>query len=243
MLPISAREPVRFTPDHYRDEDGAVPAGAPVYLIAVPTLRGKAEFNRACVAAGLVTHDRAAMIATLREGVAAQIEEDQAGPLLDMLDRIEAAGAGSGGDGSGAEPDPRDLEDFVVLQNDMRRHWPKYAAMVADGVHYQQMAPVIAAQIFLAGWEEIEAPFLRRNGQVGEELLCLLPEEDVIAIGIRALALFAPSEAEAKNSGSRSPSRGGRRNSAGKRRKGTPGSCSASDTSATPPADSAATTG
>lgn len=242
MLPISAREPVRFTPDHYRSEDGAVPAGAPVYLIAVPTLRGKAEFNRACVAAGLVTHDRTAMIATLREGVAAQIEEDQAGPLLDMLDRIETAGAGSeAGDAGG--PDPRDLEDFVILQNDMRRHWPRYAAMVADGVHYQQMAPVIAAQIFLAGWEGIEAPFRRQSGQVGEELLGLLPEEDVIAIGIRALALFAPSEAEAKNSGSRSPSRGGRRNSGGKRPKDTPGSCSASDTSATPPDGSAATTG
>src|SRR5690606_22614307 len=101
-----------------------------------------------CVAAGLVSHDRGEIIATLRDGVKAQIDEDQAGPLLDMLDRLEAA--------SEAQPaDPRDLEDFSILHTDMRRHWPKFAAMVADSVHYQQMAPIIAAQVFLSGWEGV----------------------------------------------------------------------------------------
>ena len=236
MLPISAKEPLRFTPDRYRNQEGAIPDDAPVYLIAVPTLRGKAEFNRACVAAGLVTHDRAAIIATLREGVAEQIEADQAGPLVDMLDRIEAADADN-------PADERDLRDFGVLHEDMRRHWPRFAAMVADGVHYQQMAPVIAAQIFLAGWEGIETPFRRRHGAVEENLLGVLPDEDVIAVGMKALELFAPSEEQAKNSGSRSPSRGGRASSPARPRKAMPGKSAATDTSTTQPDGSARTTG
>src|SRR5690606_24989553 len=111
------------------------------------------------------------IIATLRDGVKAQIDDDQAGPLIDMLDRLEAA--------SGATPaDPRDLEDFAVLHADMRRHWPKFAAMVADSVHYQQMAPIVAAQVFLAGWENVAAAFHRRHGLVREDVLAGMPEED-----------------------------------------------------------------
>lgn len=172
----------------------------------------------------------------MREGVAEQIEADQAGPLADMLDRMEAADADN-------PADERDLRDFGVLHEDMRRHWPRFAAMVADGVHYQQMAPVIAAQIFLAGWEGIETPFRRRHGAVEENLLGVLPDEDVIAVGMKALELFAPSEEQAKNSGSRSPSRGGRASSPARPRKAMPGKSAASGTSATQPDGSARTSG
>src|SRR5690606_42115325 len=50
---------------------------------------------------GVRRRHRAAIIDTLREGVAEQIEADQAGPLADMLDRMEAADADNPADERG----------------------------------------------------------------------------------------------------------------------------------------------
>jgi hypothetical protein len=62
-----------------------------------------------------------------------------------------------------------------------------------------EVAPILAAQQFLRGWENVEPVFDRRNGLVSETALGEIPESHIIEIGLEAISLMSPTEAEAKN--------------------------------------------
>jgi predicted alpha/beta hydrolase len=84
---------------------------------------------------------------------------------------------------------------------------PGYAAVLSARQMYIAMLPWCAARHALRAWEGPDLPpFRRAAGVVPEDLLDALPEEDVAAIGARALDLMQPPRSAAKNSEAPSPS-------------------------------------
>ena len=86
MIPISAKETVRLTPSDL--PEGA--EDAPVYLIAVPTLRERVGFRRALAATGARYPGDSELVSCLKEGVGQVVAEDQRPELLALLDDYEA---------------------------------------------------------------------------------------------------------------------------------------------------------
>ena len=72
MLPISANETVRFTPASYNDA-----TEAPVYLLALPTVRMKAGLWREITAEGLSYPSDLDLYAAAREGIQTVVADDQ----------------------------------------------------------------------------------------------------------------------------------------------------------------------
>ena len=79
------------------------------------------------------------------------------------------------------------------------------------------MAGLAAAETFLAGWSGIGTPFRRVGGRVPDEVLLAVPEWHLGLLAQHVETLFAPTEAEAKNSVSlsSSPSEGSTSTSTG----------------------------
>jgi len=197
MPVLTAKGLERFTPE----------SGNAVYLIRIPTLGLKASFRRHCVAAGIQIWPkrelcrRAAI--TLREA-----NPDNLDSLLDLVAEVEAAAE------DGADLGEATLTAWTGLSQELRRFDPGFAGLVADNQHWTQLAPIIAARFFLAGWEGIDLAFKRGiDGLVPEDLLELLPEADLTAIGWRALQLMTPTGAQEKNSDLPPPSPPDLRNS------------------------------
>ena len=190
MVILTAKGFERFTPE----------GSSVTYLIRIPTLGTKASFRRHCVAAGIQIWPkrelcrRAAI--TLRD-----VNPDNLDSLLDLVAEVEAAAE------DGADLAEATLTAWTEISQQLRRFDPGFAGLVADNQHWTQLAPVIAARCFLAGWEGIDLAFKRGiDGLVPEDLLERIPEADLIAIGWRALQLMTPTGAQEKNSVSPPPS-------------------------------------
>jgi len=186
-LPVSARERIRFTPATAGDAPEP-----PVYLIQVPSVLGRAQWQRAVAGLGARYWTDAEMLEALRDGIAALDEPAQAAERLDLVERAAAR-------------DPRQEADaalgraLAALERRVRRADPAYAAMVADREFWMVAAPFLAARRFLAGWENLHLAFQRDEEGVTAELVERLPEGHALAIGWRAIAAMTPSEAQAKN--------------------------------------------
>ena len=157
MLATSTKEPVRFTPGRYQEAEGA-----PVYLVAVPSQRQVISWRRAVEEAGGRYHPFERMIACLRQGIREVVADDQQGELLEILDSYEAAvdaRDSEGGDGPDAELEAqfRQIEDAVY------REYPPYRGLSADRGRWLDLAPLIACEMFLVGWENLDVPFKRRR--------------------------------------------------------------------------------
>lgn len=84
---------------------------------------------------------------------------------------------------------------------------PAYAALMAARNHYMGMLPFVAARWALRGWEGPRLPEFRRvRGAVPEELLDVLPPEELALVGWSAHAMTQVSRAAVGNSASPSPS-------------------------------------
>lgn len=183
---------IRFTPSGEGD-------GAPVYVIAVPTLMQRAGFRRDVAAAGARYPGQDEMFEALREGVRSAVEDDAQPALLETLDAAQAAA-------EGLAEDAELVRDMAAIETAMRRHHPPYAALEAERAYWLAVAPIVAARHFLRGWQGVAAPFRRVGGLAPEELLAELPDGHVEAVGWEAIALMSPSRVQAKNSASPSPS-------------------------------------
>lgn len=188
-LPVSSKTPVRFTPSSAADQDPA-----PVYLIRPPGLRDKIEWRREVAVMGARWHTDETMLAALRAGVSAVIAEDQHAQCFEVLDRVEAARE------RGEGVDEETIELATRIEREVRRHYPRYCDMEAERAHWLEVAPFVAAQMFLVGWENGPGKFKGYRGGASESALAAIPEAHVNMIGNRAISLMSPSATERKNS-------------------------------------------
>lgn len=213
MLP-SAKDTLRFTPPSYAGRDDA-----PVYLLAVPTIRSRAAFRRELQAEGVVFSDDDTVFQALRDAVGRQFDPDTNVDLQRVFDRFvqarrdaREAAENKPSPVEGAEPVPETAEEAEQRQNlealarqmadleqEMRRADPAYARVLADNAHYTTIVPLLAAQMFLRGWEGLDAKFMRRGDRATDECLMKVPENDLLQVGWHVMGLFQVSEAQAKN--------------------------------------------
>jgi hypothetical protein len=189
-LPISPRDPVAFTPFSYDGKDNP-----PVYLVSPATRRQRIAFRRALTAAGARYPSDLALMAALREGIAALLPAAELGPLLALIDGAEAITK------AGEILDPAARANLEEIERAVAESDPRYRALLADRSAWLEIAPLTAASMFLVG-RAGEAPLPRRGGIVPDEVLEALPEADIDAIGFKALALMSPTKDEEKNSAS-----------------------------------------
>jgi hypothetical protein len=213
-LPTSAKEQYRLTPSDYANETREAEETAanklrgkkreqrlaeiaarfenpPVYLLATPTILERAKWRRSVLATGARWHDDGAMVACLKRGITEVVAPGQVAELLDIVDRFANWEEGQA---------PEDLAiDFEEIERTVQGACPAYAGLAADRAYWLSVAPILAAQHFLTGWENIEAPFEQRAGQLTEDCLAILPESHVMEIGLKAIELMSPTEDTAKN--------------------------------------------
>lgn len=193
-LPISPKIPRRFTPSHYLDANGQPNEGAPVYIIKAATRREKLAFDHEVSASGAGAVTTSELYERLREGIAAVVLEEDRPRLIELVDQAEVLQREN-------KPVDDDLaRDLAEIQRTIRPHYPPFAQAEAAQQYRLNLMVLIAAQMFLIGWENVSVPFERRAGKVPDEVMELLPERDCTAIGWQALALIFPSEDQSKNS-------------------------------------------
>ncbi|KAA0579015.1 hypothetical protein FZ983_16965 [Azospirillum sp. B21] len=223
MLPISAKDVVRFTPrvellawlqarldeatdveqhealerqiGKVQDEIDAAPQ--PVYLLAVASHLQRAAFRRDLLATGATYAGDAALYAALREDLEA-VAPVNLPELLAIVDEVEAAGKPAD-----AAPEVRDR--WPGITRVARALGGRFAALEGDQEFYLSVAPIVACRHFLLGWENVDAPFTRRGNLTTDETLAALEEGEMQAIGFKAMNLMRPTKALEKNSAS--PSR------------------------------------
>lgn len=213
-LPISVKELTRFTPsDHSNETREARESEAtklrgkkretvlaeitaefespPVYLIVTPTILERAKWRRSVLATGARWHDDQAMVTCLKRGIAEVVSPDQHTQLLDIVDRFT---------GYEETQAPEDLAaEFEEIERTVQGAYPPYAGLAADRAYWLSVAPILAAQHFLRGWENVEAPFEYRASLVTEDCLAAIPETHVMEIGLKAIELMSPTGEQAKN--------------------------------------------
>jgi hypothetical protein len=191
-MTTSTKVPDRFTP-----------VGSEVtYLIQIPDRVWKLRYARAMKAEGGIVWSKADLLASAR-ALLAEAEIQDADRVNEILDRYENLTAET-------PEEERDivLADWQALARVLHGAGGDFAARYADNSFWFELSPLIAARCFLIGIEG-QAPLKRGpDGLVPDEALTehVKDEDHMQLIGFRALALFTPSEAEAKNSESPQPS-------------------------------------
>nr|MBC8240233.1 hypothetical protein [Alphaproteobacteria bacterium] len=151
----------------------------------------RAKWRRSVLATGARWHDDGAMVACLKRGIAEVVAPGQEAALLDIVDRFADCDEGQA---------PDDLAiDFEEIERTVQGAYPAYAGLAADRAYWLSVAPILAAQHFLRGWENVEAPFEQRAGQLTEDCLAMIPEAHVMEVGLKAIELMSPTGDLAKN--------------------------------------------
>lgn len=229
MLPISTKEPVRFTPDYLDAGDNA-----PVFLLKVPTMRERIALDAAIVAEGCRFPGNAELIAALRAGVEQHVIEADQPALLAIIDAFAEL------------PSTETLAPDLAVKIDgiakaLRPVYPVYAELEGERSRYLSIASLVRVELFLAGTEGDGAPAIeRRGGRVTEGSIAALEAAYgagiIGALGLKILTLSRPDLAQTGNSGSpRSlPSAPATSEAARKRKTAPAGTSSASSTRKTP---------
>lgn len=212
--PVSCKDIHRFTPSDYLNEVRETREAAaaklrgkkreaalaeiaaefespPVYLIATPTILERAKWRRSVLATGARWHDDEAMVACLKRGIGEVVSPDLHPGLLDIVNRFAEFEEGQAPEDVAAE--------FAEIERSVQGAYPPYAGLAADRAYWLSVAPILAAQQFLTGWENVEAPFEHRASLVTEDCLVAIPETHVMEIGLKAIEFMSPTEAQAKN--------------------------------------------
>lgn len=185
-LPITTKTPIRWTP-----EEEAHKPDAPVYLIGVPTVRGRSAYRRRLAQEGVVYWPEKELAARAREVIDAASVPD----IEDLHHAIDAFELGFPGE---ADEKSRLAQIWGDLAVSLHRNDPKFAAMRGDNQYFIDMVPVIAASMFLVGWENVNLPFSRDpDGCVPMEIISQIPANHLYGIWSKTRE---PSEAQRKNS-------------------------------------------
>lgn len=206
MLPITTKGLVPFTPDALKERDPA-----PVFLLKVPSLRENMGFTRVLLEEGLIYPSDVEYIEALRGAITECVADDEQPDLLQIIDEFE--GALEAARDRPAGEDVPEQGDLIAKVNDivgtLRPHYQSLARIIANRVHFAQMAPYLRAQMFLM---KIDGePTLKRNfGRLSDDTMNAIEEKygagTIAAIGNRIVELMSPTETERKNSPSPPPS-------------------------------------
>lgn len=183
MIPTSTATPSRFTPESYVEKESA-----PVYLVKAPTYRDVIEFHKELTLAGARYPANSELAEALNSGIA-DLGDDYAS-FKETIDRYGAGIKLEGEEGvrlEGVINALRNVEYQPLLQ------------LLAAREKYIGLSAIIAAQMFLVGWENVEFLYERKLNRVPDALLQKLPLEDVIAIGNHARTLMQPTAEQTKN--------------------------------------------
>lgn len=225
------KTPVPFKPD----EDGPV-----TYLLRVPTVADRSEFRRQLRLVGArswtladVVDAAKAAVERLLPGEDEAAERQEATAALDAwLEEIREAAQ--------AWTDERSDENFEALREAMNpkgavKHVidvltaldistnrpvdPATAERLADMSVFQERQGLVAARMFLVGWEGVEnedgepVPFKRGLLGLSEATLARIPMLHLLAIGSKVQELLEPAGPKLGNSSSPSGGRSSRKSS------------------------------
>jgi hypothetical protein len=198
-LPITTKEPVRFTPARLAER-----ADAPVFVLRVPSLRERIALDAAIAAEGVRYPPDSELAQALRDGIAAHVLENQWPELLAYVEELEAAAM------EGIRPGEELRERIEEIARTLRPHHRALAEIDARRGEYLATAMLVRAELLLIGIEGEDAlPVQRRSGRLteacAEAIEARYGEGTLIAIGARTLDLTSPSSDAAKNSGSPAP--------------------------------------
>jgi len=177
---FSARDRVELTP----------PNSPRSYILGPMTYREREAFRADHAREGGVYPSREQVLEALRQAVRTAAPDN----AIVLLAVIDAAEADADGDDTATQSALAVIE--AILSDD-----PAYAALLAARRRWLGMLPWCAARHSLRGWSGPGlGPFQRNRGAVPADLMDLLPEADVEAIGLKALALMRPDPAAEGNS-------------------------------------------
>lgn len=196
-----------------------------VFLLRVPTVYDRAILRRAIAMRSGRSHSQMEMLLALKRGIETLLsgEADAAarGNLTAQVDTAvqllmawwesDLTGANDGEEGAAARDEAwRSAQEQIKALGEIaelvRDADPNYAAMDADNQVYRSIQGLEAARLFLVGWRNGPAPFARDPVRgVPENLLALIDDYDLLAIGEKVVEMMAPTETERKNSASPSP--------------------------------------
>lgn len=158
------------------------------YTVAALTWLQRVAFRAELTTASGVYPSQDQLAAALR----AALTDLAPGNLAELLPIIDAATDG--------DTDPAMLSQLAAIEAACSGH-PVYAPLLAARQRYLGLLPYIAAKHALRGWEgEGLPPFARVRGVVPDELIEVLPQADVDAVGWAAHGAMMPSAAAEKNS-------------------------------------------
>lgn len=184
MLPISTKDLVRHS------------SGGATFDLAVPSRLQRAAFRRDLAATGARYPSDAELRQAMRDGIEALVAEDQRAELLEAVDQLEA------GDSS-----DQVRERIEALERVLVKRFAPYGDLLAARGHWLEVAPIVACQHFLRGWDGLALPFASRAGLVPPDLLDqALSDEQIVSVGLKILSLMSPGKDQEKNSASPSPS-------------------------------------
>jgi hypothetical protein len=163
------------------------------YSIAPLTFRERQAFRADLAREAGVYPGRALLLDALRAAVQ-EVSPDNAASLLTEIEAAEAT------------PDDPAAHARLQAIEAACATVPTYAALLAARQHYLGMMPWVAARHALRGWDGPGLPpFRRERNLVPADLLDLLPDAELEAIGWQASALMQPDAAALGNSGAPSP--------------------------------------
>lgn len=211
MIVLSTATPDRFTPAHYNGQ-----ADAPVYLIEPATLRRRAQYYAALTAAGVRLPPQGEMFEALRRGAKEIVAENELAIALDLIDRLETQQTAPAeklkeDQKNALKLTADDLARLNLLTDALRQaKFLPFTRWEAAQNYWYEMSPLIAADMFLVGWEHVTAPFPQKSGagaSITEGMLeAVIPARDIHAIGWRAIHLMNLDNEAKKNWGSPAPS-------------------------------------
>lgn len=195
MVPLSTSNLVPFTPPWLEGKPNA-----PRYLLqpggVVERSLFEAELASPPYNAGRVYDVQ--LYEAARDGVRAWATGDDLARLLELIDAHQSQQLKDGS---------ADMQMFLTVEAALRDKWPAYAALCAQRARRQECLPLLAAQRFLRGWENIDKPFQANfDGSPSPKTLAAIPQLELKAIGLQAWSLLYVSEEAAGESDARSKS-------------------------------------
>lgn len=180
---VSTKAAIEFTPPDCAGQDGA-----PVYLVGLPDVYGRIAYRRALLAAGAVFRTDAEALACLRDGIHEAVVDEQQDEVLAIIERAAAAQQ------AGELGDAVLWRNAETIQRHVRQHYRPYAELMADREAWLAIAPTVAAEMFLVGWRNITAPFVRLGQRLAPETMAAIPDTHLRAIGLRILQAMSQAE-------------------------------------------------
>jgi hypothetical protein len=195
MLPVSAKELVRFTPEQQDDGEPGV-----VYLIKPASVKERSRFEETLAANGVVNVSDRQFTDGMKQAVRALVEPDAVPAIIVLIEEAEHRTAKG-------EPFDDDLRrQMEEIEFEMAEAYPPFAKLRARRLRRLSMLPIIACQMFLKGVENLDIQLKFAGNMLTDDSLEQLDSDHLSLIGWKAVSLMFLGREQEKNSASLSPS-------------------------------------